>query len=135
MGTAVTEAARKAAAGNLLVEDEGNISTKADDTASVCHSFGEDGGGETGEDGTRLSAGFAQQPDVQHLACAEPQHLHTTGAEEAVPPTEGSKTPCDEVATPTRTASSIVTILERPVDIYVWRLFRIFTSLCPYKGF
>jgi hypothetical protein len=119
MGTAVTEGARKAEGGNSLVEDKGNISTTADDTARACQSLGEVGGEEAGQGGAGLSEGLAQHPDLQHLAFLEPQHLHRPGGEDAAPPAEGDRTPCHEVTTPMRMASSIVTVLEGCVAIYV----------------
>jgi hypothetical protein len=115
MGTAVIEGGMEVEFGNSFAEGKGSASTEVADAASACHSFWEEVGREAGAIGARLSAGLAQQAGVEHFPCLPPQHLHIIGAGEvAVGPAD---TPCQDVATLIRTASRIVTVLERRADI------------------
>ncbi len=121
MGTAATEEEEEIVTGKSSVEGAGNVSTKAAEAASACHSFGEVGGEVAGQSGARLSVGFTQHANLQHLACLEPQHLHTAGADDVPTPVEEAKTPCQDVTMPIRMARNTVAALERRVGIGVYQ--------------
>jgi hypothetical protein len=54
---------------------------------------------------------------MAHFPSLPQQHWHLAGAGEATTPAGTAKIPWDAVTKPIQTASSIVTVLERRVDI------------------